>query len=356
MADRDEHDSARNQEAIGLALDAGPASPGHEPTRRGEITLHQIRIFWAVAHAATLTQAAKQLGLAQPSLSQQVARLEANSGTRLFHRRSNQMVLTEAGTYLLPRAEQVLRAMRELEDGLVQFSAGRRATLRIAGISSVLRMIVPDAVADMQRRHPEVDFDLQECSPGDALELLYGRRVSVGLIAANSVAEAGVGFHETALLEDPYVLAVPERLTLDGVEDPARQLGAAQRALLGRSIQFIFGTQHSKRVEEWYDRMLPGHRTVAQCRSFETAIGLVRAGTGVCLAPALSTMAGTLPLDGVSLYRVALPPRPIVALLASQYRRQEPYAALIAALEAAASRLVLHGLRDVPPFLADDRP
>lgn len=354
MSTNDEPESVRNREAIGLALDAGRTAPGTEPTRRGEITLHQIRIFWAVAHAATLTQAAKQLGLAQPSLSQQIARLETSAGTRLFHRRSNQMVLTEAGSYLLPKAEQVLRAMRELEDGLVQFSAGRRATLRIAGISSVLRMIVPDALAVMQRSHPEVDFDLQECSPNDVLELLYGRRVSVGLIAANSVAEAGVGFHETPLLEDPYVLAVPAGLKLDGVEAPARQLAAPQRAVLGRSIQFIFGTQHSKRVEDWYDRMLPGHRTVAQCRSFETAIGLVRAGNGVCLAPALSTMAGSVPLDGVSLYRVALPPRRIVALLASQYRRQEPYSGLIDALESAASRLVLQGIRDVPPFLAHD--
>ena len=66
-----------------------------------EITLHQLRIFWAVAHSDTLTKAAKQLGLAQPSLSQQLSKLEATAGTLLFHRRSNEMTLTEAGTYLL---------------------------------------------------------------------------------------------------------------------------------------------------------------------------------------------------------------------------------------------------------------
>ena len=60
------------------------------------MTLHQLRIFWAVAHAATLTQAAKQLGLTQPSLSQQLSKLEESVGAKLFDRSGNQMTLTDA--------------------------------------------------------------------------------------------------------------------------------------------------------------------------------------------------------------------------------------------------------------------
>ena len=57
--------------------------------KASDLTLHQLRIFWAVAHSETLTKAAKQLGLAQASLSQQLGKLETNVGTLLFHRRSN---------------------------------------------------------------------------------------------------------------------------------------------------------------------------------------------------------------------------------------------------------------------------
>ena len=290
----------------------------------GDITLHQLRIFWAVGHSETLTRAAKQLGLAQPSLSQQVSKLEASVGTKLFARRSNQMMLTEAGSYLLPKAEQVLRTMRDLEDGLSQFSGGTRGTVRLGGINSVLRVILPQALRAMQQKFPQVDFDIQENAPGDVLELLYGRRINVGLVAQNSLAPAGVGFLQVPVVDDPYVLVVPASLSLHAVADPQRDLAADACGLLHRSIHFIFGTQHAKRVENWYDAMLPGHRVVAQCRSFEVAIGLVRAGLGVCLAPALSTVAGQSSLDGVTLYRVKAAPRRVVALVPTQYRRVEP--------------------------------
>lgn len=319
--------------------------------RRTEVTLHQLRIFWSVAHSATLTKAAKQLGMAQPSLSQQLLKLEGIVGTRLFHRHSSEMMLTEAGAYLLPRAEQVLRNMHELEDGLSQYSGGKRVTLRIAGINSVLRIILPAAVALTQQRFPGVDFDIQESAPADVLELLYGRRANIGLVAANSIAQAGIGFMQMPIVEDPYVLVVPERLDLSGVTDPGRDLLGVDRELINQAIQFIFGTQHAKRVEDWYDQMLPEHRVVARCRSFEVAIGLVRAGSGVCLAPALSAVAGGETLDGVRLYRVQAPARQIVALVSSQYRRQEPYATLLDELQRCGAQFAMPRVLATPPFL-----
>jgi len=315
---------------------------------KAEITLHQLRIFWAIARSDTLTKAAKQLGLAQPSLSQQLSKLEATVGTRLFHRRSNELTLTEAGTYLLPRAEQVLRSMRDLDDGLVQFSEGKRITVRLAGINSVLRVVLPDAIARMHADFPHTDFDIQESAPSDILELLYARRVTIGLLAGNSVAQAGVGFVQVPLFEDPYVLVVPEALDLGAVRNPKRDLSPDQFDLLNRSIQFTFGTQHAKRVEDWYAQALPQPRTVAQCRSFEVAIGLVRAGLGVCIAPALSTAQAS---QGVRLYRINSERRDVVALVPSQYRHAQPYARLLDELQASGAALTPPSILPTPPFL-----
>ena len=284
-------------------------------------------------------------------LSQQLSKLESTVGTLLFHRRSNEMSLTEAGAYLLPKAEHVLRSMRELEDGLAEFSGGTRATLRLAGINSILRVILPDAIGRMQQRFPRIDFDIQESAPADVVEMLYGRRINIGLVADNSIAQAGVGFLQIPIVEDPYVLAVPDRLDLGGVVDPETQLSVADRALLNQSVQFIFGTQHAKRVEDWYHQMLPEHRVVAQCRSFEMAVSLVRAGTGICLVPALSTVLGPHPLEGVSLYRVQSPMRHIIALVSSQYRRLEPYASMLDELQAAGASYRLPDILPTPPFL-----
>ena len=332
---------------------AGPVPRSTDGARQPEITLHQLRIFWAVAHSETVTLAAKQIGLAQPSLSQQLSRLESAIGVQLFNRRSGQMELTEAGHYLLARAEHVLRSMRELEDGLAQFSSGRRVTLRLAGIASVLRQLVPEAVALTQARFPDADFDIQESAPADILELLYARRINIGLVASNSLADAGVGFLRVPVLTDPYVLVVPERLKLDAVHDPARDLSPADCELLNRTIQFIFGTQHARRVSDWYDQVLPDNRVVAQCRSFEVATGLVRAGSGICLAPALSTANEA---QGVRRYRVNIGQRQIVALVPSQYRRVEPYASLLDDLERVGARTTLPEILPPPPFLMGSAP
>lgn len=79
------------------------------------MTLHQLRIFLAVAQSTTLTRASKLLGLAQPSLSQQLARLEESIGARLFDRAKNRMVLTVAGRVLLRHAQSVIREVTEAE-------------------------------------------------------------------------------------------------------------------------------------------------------------------------------------------------------------------------------------------------
>jgi DNA-binding transcriptional LysR family regulator len=317
-----------------------------------DLTLHQLRIFWAVAHSETLTKAAKQLGLAQPSLSQQLGKLEANIDTLLFHRRSNEMELTEAGRYLLPKVDQVLRNIAEMEDGLAQFSGGKRLTVRVAGINSVLRVLVPEAVSRMQERFPGLEFDLQESSPAEIFDLLHSRRANIGLLATNSVAQANVGFVQVPLLEDPYVLVVPESLVLDGLSNPKAQLLPQHWALLNRSIQFIFGSKQEKRVAEWYDLLLPNHRVVAQCRSFDTAIGMVRAGVGVCLAPGLTALNQNRAPEGLRLYQIQARSREIVALVPSQYRRVEPYSVLLDHLQQVAAQHTTPDLRPTPPFLA----
>lgn len=317
------------------------------------ITLRRLQIFWAVAHADTLTRASKQLGLTQPSLSQQISNLEEAVGTPLFERRSNRMILSEAGTHLLRSVEPVLASMQRLEEGLFQISDGTRQTIPLAGIDSVLRVLLPPAMRAIHATCPNIDYDIQESAPGDTLEMLYSRRVNMGLVASNSIAEVSSGFVEIPIIDDPYVLAVPDSLCLDGVTDPETDLSEADRRTLARSIQFVFGTPHAKRVQIWHDQAIPDNWPFARVRSFDVALGLVGAGMGVCLAPALSAIVDDRPIRGVRLYRVGFPARRIVALLPGQYARLSPYLQLVEALQQAGAARSLAPLLDAPPFLAD---
>ena len=87
------------------------------------MTLHQLKIFWAVAQAKSYTKASKILGLAQPSLSQQISKLEEELGSKLFNRGFSKINLTDAGEYLCSKAEQIIASIDETEEGLKEFSS-----------------------------------------------------------------------------------------------------------------------------------------------------------------------------------------------------------------------------------------
>ncbi len=203
----------------------------------------------------------------------------------------------------------------------------------------------------MQARFPDVDLDIHEVAPAETLELLYGRRVNIGLLAANSVAEANVGFHEAHVAEDPYVLAVPAGIALSGVQDPDSELDLAERSVLNSCIQFSFGTQHTRRVEAWYRQVLPRHRLVASCRNYEVALALVQAGLGVCLVPAFTVLGAGQAVGGLTLYRASGQNRRIVALMPAQYRHLESHSSLVSALRTAGSEICLPRMAGTPPFL-----
>src|ERR1700751_343718 len=252
------------------------------------MTLHQLRIFLTVAQSSTLTRASKQLGLAQPSLSKQLAGLEDSVGTRLFDRGHNRLVLTDAGRVLMRHAQNVLREVDEAEAEMREFAGGKRAIVRVAGLNSVIKTLLPEALVHCHGA-AGLEIDIQEAAPGEVLEMLYSRQVHIGLIAADSVAQASVGFRQVSIIEGTHVVAVPAAIELDDLTDADSAPPGVAR-VLNRCVQFHFGTQHTLRVQQWYQRVLPSHRIVARCRTYADALELVRAGFGVSLVPALTAL------------------------------------------------------------------
>jgi DNA-binding transcriptional LysR family regulator len=315
------------------------------------MTLHQLRIFLAVAQTATLTRASKQLGLAQPSLSQQLARLEESVGTRLFNRARNRMELTDAGRVLLRHAQNILREVSEAEAGLREFAAGKRSIIRIAGLNSVVKALLPEALRRCIGVRSALEVDIHEAAPAEVLEMLYSRQADIGLIGADSVAQSSIGFRQVPIIEDPYVFAVPRAVRLAAIKDLDGAPESAAR-VLNSAIEFNFGTPHALRVQQWYQRVLPSHRIVAHCRTYDVALELVRAGFGVCLVPAMTALelAGTL--DGIELYATDHGNRRTVAIIADQYLRLSPYKDLVEALQAAGRSLTLPPILPMPKMMA----
>lgn len=320
------------------------------------ISLPQLRVFWAVAHSESLTRAAKQLGVTQPALSQQLAKLESSLGGRLFDRVNNQLVLTDAGRFLLRKAEVVLAELDEAEAGLAEFHMGRRGRIAIGALASIARTLVPPAFAATLQEFPDLELDLHELAPGEALEQLYGRNIQVALVSAVSLAANRISFNRVDVARDTYVFATPKGLDLGCVTDPEWDLTPDQRRLLNRTIQFNFGNLHNQRVEDWYRRVLPRHEVLACCRTYEAALAMVEAGLGVALVPRLCTHIGAGVAPDVDLYAVPGLERPIVALIPSQYRRAQPFVSFLGALQKTAQAVRLPPVGPTPPFLRQAGP
>ena len=125
--------------------------PARMVTKPSAVTLHQLRIFWAVAQARSFTKASKLLDLAQPSLSQQISKLEEEVGAQLFDRNRNEMALTDAGAFLLRKAELILSSVEEALVGLEEFAAGTRGVIAVGALSSIARNVLSRSVASSKR-------------------------------------------------------------------------------------------------------------------------------------------------------------------------------------------------------------
>ena len=124
--------------------------------------IHQLRYFVAVAEEGSFSRAAAREHVAQPSLSQQIQKLEAEMDQRLFDRLSRSVVVTEAGKCLLEYARKILIEIAEARrclDDLKHDIAGR---LTIGAIPTMAPYVLPKLIGKFQTRYPKVDLEILE--------------------------------------------------------------------------------------------------------------------------------------------------------------------------------------------------
>jgi DNA-binding transcriptional LysR family regulator len=95
------------------------------------MTLRQLEVFLAIAHAHSYRQAAEGLHTSQPALSQHVRELEAELGVRLFDRLSRGVVPTEAGRLLEERAKRVFATLTDVREVLGELQGLQRGSLLV---------------------------------------------------------------------------------------------------------------------------------------------------------------------------------------------------------------------------------
>lgn len=317
-----------------------------------DLTLRQLQIFWAVVHAGSLTRAAKQLEMRQPSISQQLSKMERLLGGKLIRFVNNEMRLTPAGEYLRDEAGRILGAVDSVKAGLSEFFEGRRARFAVGALPSLARNLLVPAFELLVAAGNEFTLDVLEMMPGEAIEQLNGRMIDAALVTGYGArARAGGGLRSIVVGTDTQVLAVPRRFPdLSKISEPERQLPAAALGVLHSTIRYAFGTEHTRRVGQWYEALLPGSRMAARCRTFESALAFVEVGFGTAIVPELSAAQGGRPLFDVTLYRLPVPRREIVALVPDHYVTLQSLKSFLDALKESAADAPVLPVRPPPPF------
>src|SRR3954465_952024 len=146
------------------------------------MTLQQLEYFLAAMSAGPFSAAAQSLHMAQPSLSEQIRRLEAELGVALFARVGRGLELTEAGRRLRPQAERTLDSAREAAESVREVRELRGGSASFGTFGNAPYYLLADLVQDFRRRHPDVRVRLVGLNSSEVAEEVREGRLQGGLI------------------------------------------------------------------------------------------------------------------------------------------------------------------------------
>ena len=264
--------------------------------------LHQLAYFESVSRHLHFTRAAEELNVAQPSVSQQIRKLESELGAPLFHRMKPHVALTEAGKAFLPHARAVLQQLDEARIEVQELSGLAKGTLAVGAPPSVGTHLLPTALAAFARRRPGIKLTFREGGSRTLVQLLEDGELDLAVV----IQPIRHPLLETLpLLEEELLLAVPREHRL------ARMRRRVPLADL-RDEPFVLLRGGAYDIRD---------QTLAACRraGFEPRVGLdggemgsvlhfVAAGMGLAILPAmvLRDLDPSSGLCAVRLYRPKL--------------------------------------------------
>ncbi len=240
------------------------------------LDLRLVEYFIAVAEELHFGRAAERLHIAQPSLSQQIRRLEAQLGVTLFERDSRNVELTVAGEALLREGRRTMRQARRAIQATRAAAGGR---LRVGFYGSAANALLPEVLRTFGERHPSTEVSVRELLLGSIDDVLDGR-----VDLAFTRLQPGQSELEVEVLgEEPRLVALPRDHPLAPRESVRYAELGEERFIVNPAVP---GDEAPPRwLAEQRRHGLPG-RIAAESASIPEILTLVASGRGVSLVPA----------------------------------------------------------------------
>ncbi|MDF2721011.1 MAG: transcriptional regulator [Paenibacillus sp.] len=242
----------------------------------------QLQYTIQIAAEKNFSRAAEKLHIAQPSLSQQLSKLEKELGVLLFHRNTNSVELTHAGALFVEKAQKIIDMAGEIKQEMDDISKLRKGRLIIGSMPITGAHLLPIVLPVFRERYPEIEVHLVEETSADLTALTAEGRTDLSLLSLPIMEHA---LDYDVLIEEEIRLAVPpEHPLADRLDNRTVDLA------LFRDEPFIVLKKGQGLRQTAIDFCLDAGFSptiVFESSNIETVQSLVAAGMGVAFVPAM---------------------------------------------------------------------
>jgi LysR family hydrogen peroxide-inducible transcriptional activator len=242
--------------------------------------LQQLRYLCAIVDTGNFSRAAEHCHVAQPSLSQQIAKLEEELGTRLFDRLGRSVRLTDAGRTFLPHARTVLHQTELARSEVDGRRRDARGTVIVGVIPTIAPYYLPERIAAFSRRFPEATLRIVEETTPVLVESLRNLAIDIAIL---SLPLKNREFEIVRLLtERLYAALPPDHPRARAASISLRELRDERFVLLRDSHCFreiALAACHRAHLDP---------RITFESSQFSSLLGIVAAGAGVSLVPEMA--------------------------------------------------------------------
>jgi LysR family hydrogen peroxide-inducible transcriptional activator len=245
--------------------------------------MHQLRYFAAVAQASSFSRAAEACFVSQPSLSQQIAKLEKELGQRLIDRLGRRVQLTDAGRQFLESTQSILAAADDAKRRLRDDADLAGCRLTVGAIPTIAPFLLPNVLKKFGKRHPGVEITIHEDVTRHLIDAVGTGELDLAILALPIEDER---LTVEPLWTEPLLAALPSRhalcrkktVTIDDLRDERFVLLTEMHCLGEQVLSYC-------RAHECQPRIA--------CRSAQIATmqALIEQGLGVTLLPAMAIKA-----------------------------------------------------------------
>lgn len=241
------------------------------------ISLRQLHIFCAVAQTGSTSAAADSIALSQSATSASLNELEVLLSTQLFDRVGRRLVLNDSGKLLLPKAQQILDGVDQIEQHFHGEIGLFKSTLRVGASSTIGNYVLPQYLAQFRNKNPEIQVNVAISNSAAVAAMVANFEVDVGLIEGPC--------HEAGLAISPWL--IDQLLVFSAPDHPLAQLSGVTLEQL-QQAEWLLREQGSGTREEVEHALLPHLHALnvqMELSSSEAIKRSVAAGVGIsCLS------------------------------------------------------------------------